>query len=96
MENKKEQKYYIVSQKHTLNDQIFVLWSTDFSGYTQDADKAGKYTEKEVRKAYGDQFPILNTSIQHVDTKIGNFLIPVEEEALERIGLKKMYVITYR
>ena len=78
------------------NEQIFLLWGPNFRGYTQDADKAGKYTEKEVRDKYGDRFPVI-THIRCVDEKLDSFLIPADnEEALKKIGLRKVTVITYK
>lgn len=92
-----EQKYYIVSQKHMRrNEQIFLLWGQNFCGYTQDVNKAGKYTEKEVRAKYGEDFPIISNTYC-VDKKLDNYLIPADDEAaLNQIGLRKITVITYR
>lgn len=94
-----EQKYYIVSKKHMhRNEQIFLLWGPNFRGYTQDADKAGKYLAEEVHAHYdcSQDFPIID-NIYGVDEKLDNFLIPADDdEALNKIGLEKMYVITYK
>ena len=95
-----EQKYYIVSRKHMhKNEQIFILWGPDFCGYTTNVAKAGKYTKEEVQAHYdcSQDFPIIENYVWHIGKKIGNFLIPADdEEALKKIGLQKVTVITYR
>jgi len=91
-------RYYIVSKKHMRrNDQNFLLWGPNFCGYTTNVDKAGRYTESEVREKYGDYFPVVEDFISFIDRKMENFLIPADdEEALEQIGLRKVTVITFR
>ena len=93
-----EQKYYIISKQHMRrNEQNFILWDTNFRGYTIDAAKAGQYTLGEVRAKYGDEFPIVEDNFYYYihKAKIDNFLIPVDEEILKKIGVQKVTVLTY-
>lgn len=94
-----QKKYYIVSKKHMRrNEQIFILWGPNFCGYTTDVAKAGKYTKEEVQAYYdcSRDFPIIENHVWHIDKKIDNFLIPADDDdALAKIGLKKVIVITY-
>lgn len=92
----KEKKYYIVRNKHMLrHEQIFLLWGPKFCGYTTDATKAGQFTLDDVRRKYGDEFPVLDHPIFCSDDKLDNFLIPADKEELGKIGLKKVTVITF-
>lgn len=93
-----EPQYYIVSKKHMKkNEQNILLWGTDFCGYTIDVDKAGKYTETEVRAHYGNEFPIVGDNFYYYihNAKIDNFLIAADEKTLKKMGLRKVTVITY-
>lgn len=93
-----EKKYYIVSKKHMRRkEKIFLLWRTNFSGYTDDEAEAGQYTIEEVRERYGDEFPVVECFADFygcMKGKTGNFLIPVDKEELKMIGLRKVTVIT--
>lgn len=91
-----EKKYYIVNMLR--HDQIFLLWGKNFAGYTTDETKAGRYTIEEVQEKYGGKFPIVkkyNDLYECWEGETDNFLIPADEEKLEKIGLRKVTVITF-
>ena len=52
-----EKDYVIISLKHTnfrVHPVSFVFWSSDYSGYTEDLEKAGRYSKDELEKLIDD------------------------------------------
>jgi hypothetical protein len=48
-------QYYIVSAKHTSKaDTALTLWGWNHAGYTYSKQRAGVYTEEEIKKFNGD------------------------------------------
>jgi hypothetical protein len=48
-------QYYIVSAKHTSKgDTALTLWGHNYSGYTRHKQRAGVYTEEQIKAFTGD------------------------------------------
>lgn len=94
-----EKDYVIISLKHTnfsVHPVSFVLWGSDYSGYTEDFEKAGRYSKSELEKMFGN-----NKNYKFVTEKVNGFLeselkdsIFVKISDLQEIGFKKKTVVT--
>jgi len=52
-------EYYIVSIKHTSKgDSALTLWGPNNSGYTWHKDRAGVYTEDQIKRFAGDEMNV--------------------------------------
>ena len=95
-----EKEYVIISLKHTnfnSHPVIFTLWGSDYAGYTDDLEKAGKYSRKELENKFGN-----NPHYRFVDEKIIGFLenelkdsIFVKISDLKELGFTKKTCITF-
>lgn len=50
-----EKDYIIISLKHTNFENfptVFVLWGSNYSGYTEDLEKAGRYSRSELENKF--------------------------------------------
>ena len=95
-----EKDYVIISLKHTnfnVHPVSFVLWGSDYSGYTEDFEKAGRYSKSELEKMFGN-----NKNYKFVTEKVNGFLeselkdsIFVKSSDLQELGFKKKTVVTF-
>ena len=95
-----EKDYVIISLKHTnfnVHPVSFVLWGSDYSGYTEDFEKEGRYSKSELEKMFGN-----NKNYKFVTEKVNGFLeselkdsIFVKISDLQELGFKKKTVVTF-
>ena len=95
-----EKDYVIISLKHTnfnAHPVSFVLWGSDYSGYTEDFEKAGRYSKSELEKMFGN-----NKNYRFITEKVNGFLeseikdsVFVKISDLQELGFKKKTVVTF-
>jgi len=87
-----EEEYILVSLKHTDLSWMpnFVMWQDEYSGYTTDFNKAGRYTLSEMKEHWKGlpswlEFPKGNVSWGDLScSKADTLAIPVDQ--LEKFG----------
>mgnify|MGYP003289036115 CR=1 FL=1 len=93
-------KYVIISIKHTDMDNhpcVLTLWGPNFSGYTIDLNKAGRYDLEDITRRYGHcpDFRFITTEEINNSSFYSFYIeknwstIVVPEDDLERLGLTK-------
>lgn len=95
-----EKDYVIISLKHTNFDRqpvTFVFWSSDYSGYTEDFEKAGRYSKKELEERYGN-----NPQYRFITEKVNGFLeseikdsVFVKASDLQELGFTKKTTVSF-
>ena len=95
-----EKDYVIISLKHTnfrVHPVSFVFWGSDYSGYTEDLEKAGRYSKDELEKRFGD-----NKCYRFITETVTGFLeseikdsVFVKVSDLQELGFKKMTIVTF-
>lgn len=95
-----EKDYVIISLKHTnfkVHPVSFVLWGSDYSGYTEDFEKAGRYSKDELEKRFGN-----NKNYRFITEKITGFLeselkdsVFVKVSDLQELGFNKKTIVTF-
>lgn len=95
-----ERDYVIISLKHTnfrVHPVSLVLWGPDYSGYTEDFEKAGRYSKDELEKNFGN-----NKCYRFITEKINGFLeseikdsVFVKVSDLQELGFKKKTIVTF-
>lgn len=96
-----EKDYVIISLKHSDFGHCpttLVLWSSDYSGYTTDLEKAGRYSRKELEDKFG--------GIKHyrfIDEPVDGFLeremkdsVFVKVEDLNKMGFQVKTVVQFQ
>ena len=94
-----EKDYVIISLKHTnfKHPVTFVLWGSDYCGYTEDFEKAGRYSKSELEKKFGN-----NKNYRFITEKVNGFReselkdsVFVKVSDLQELGFKKKTVVTF-
>lgn len=98
-------KYVMISVKHTnMGNQpcILTLWKSNFSGYTIDLEKAGRYDLEDIKKHYGHCRDFKFITMEEINSSSHPFYITegwstivVPEEALERLGFTKTLCVCF-
>ena len=88
-----EEEYILISLKHTDLEKCsvkFMMWQDEYSGYTTDFNKAGRYTPSGMKEHWKGlpswlEFPKGNMSLGDLnDSKADTLAIPVDQ--LEKFG----------
>lgn len=95
-----EKEYVIISLKHTDFSNCpttLVLWSSDYSGYTTDLEKAGRYSRKELEDKFGGikHYRFIDKSVtRFLDSEIKDSVF-VKVEDLNKMGFHVKTVVQF-
>ena len=95
-----EKDYIIISLKHTNFKNfptVFTLWGSNYSGYTEDLEKAGRYSRSELENKFKNK-----SNYRFIDKPVYGFLenelqdsVFVKISDLENMGFKKKTVVMF-
>lgn len=95
-----EKEYVIISLKHTDFSRCsitFIFWGPDYAGYTDDLEKAGRYSKEELDEKYGgnEHYQFLNEPvIAFLENDIRDSLF-VKIQDLPKFGFHKKTLVTF-